>query len=388
MNSAEYEKRVEAMIPAIAARAEETEKLRQIPAETIKELRESGLFKALQPRRYGGFELDPIDLYRAAARIGEACGSTAWIFGVVGVHPWQMGLFPDRAQSEVWGDDDSVLISSTYAPIGQVARAEGGYRLSGQWPWSSGCDHCDWVMLGGAEMSDPEQPDMRTFLLPRSDYEIVDTWHAVGLRGTGTNDILVDDAFVPEYRTLSFQDTSRCDCPGNAVNSHPIYRLPFASVFSTTIAAASIGIARGGLERFRVILSERFKIAFGEAAREDPHAQVILAQASSILDASWLQLERNISELTQAVAGGEPAEMLPRARLRHDQAYAVKRAMEAITICFDASGGAALRTSDPLQRFWRDLNASRHHAINEYERAAMIYGQALLGIETGFQPML
>ncbi len=388
MNRVEYQKRLEAAIPSIAARAEEAEELRKIPAETIEELRESGLLKALQPQRYGGFELDPIDLYRASARIGEVCGSTAWVFGILGVHPWQLGLFPDRAQAEVWRDDDTVLVSSTYAPVGQVTRGDGGYRLSGQWPWSSGADHCDWVMLGGVEMSDPTKPDMRTFLLPRSDYQIVDTWHSVGLKGTGTNDILVEDAFIPDHRTLSFEDTSRCDCPGNAVNPHPIYRLPFASVFSSAIAAAAMGIARGGLERYRTVLLERFKIAYGEAAREDPHAQVKLAQATSILDAGWLQLERNITELTESVVRGEPAETLPRARLRHDQAYAVTRAIETINLCFDASGGAALRTHDPLQRFWRDLNAARHHAINEYERAAILYGQALLGIDVAMQPML
>ena len=388
MDENEYEKRLEELIPRIAARAEETEVLRRLPDETVMELRESGLLKALQPCRYGGYEFDPIKFYRATARIGEVCGSTAWVFGILGVHPWQMGLFPDEAQSEVWGEDDSVLVSSTYAPVGQVTRTEGGFTLSGQWPWSSGSDHCDWVMLGGVEMSNPAEPDMRTFLLPRSDYEIIDTWHAAGLKGSGTNDIRVTDAFVPEHRTLSFMDTSRCDCPGNAVNPNTIYRLPFASVFSTTIAAAAMGIARGGLERYRVILNERFKIAFGEAAKEDPHAQIKLAQATSILDASWLQLERNIVELTECVAAGAPAETVPRARLRHDQAFAVTRAIEAINLCFDASGGAALRTSDPLQRFWRDLNAARHHAINEYERAAILYGQVLLGVDVGMQPML
>jgi 3-hydroxy-9,10-secoandrosta-1,3,5(10)-triene-9,17-dione monooxygenase len=388
MNSVEYAQQVESLIPAITARAAATEALRKLPEETVQELRASGLLKALQPRRYGGYELDPIDLYRASARFGEVCGSTAWVFGILGVHPWQLALFPDEAQAEIWGEDDTTLVSSTYAPVGQVTRTDGGYRLSGQWPWSSGSDHCDWVMLGGIERSDPNRPDMRTFLLPRTDYQVIDTWHAAGLKGTGTNDILVNDAFIPAHRTLSFEDTSKCDCPGNAINTHSIYRLPFASVFSTAIAAASLGIARGGLERYRVTLLERFKIAYGEAAKEDPHAQVKLAQATSILDAGWLQLERNIVELTEAVARKDPAEMLPRARLRHDQAYAVTRAIEAINTCFDSSGGAALRTSDPLQRFWRDLNAARHHAINEYERAATLYGQALLGIEVGFQPML
>ena len=384
----EFARSLDSLLPGIAARADEAVELRKIPSETIKELREAGLMKALQPRRYGGLELDPIVLYRAAARIGEVCPSTAWVFGILGVHPWQLALFPDETQAEIWGDDDSVLVASTYAPVGRVTRDEGGFRLSGQWPWSSGTDHCDWVMLGGVDLTDPAQPDMRTFLLPHKDYEIVDTWHSVGLQGTGTNDILVRDAFIPNARTLSFADMSRCDCPGNAFNSNPVYRLPFASVFATAIAAASLGIARGALGCFREVLSKRIKIAYGEAAREDPHGQLRLAQTTSILDAGWLQLERNIVELTEAVRAGEPADLLLRARLRHDQAYAVRRAVEAIDGCFDASGGAALRQTHPLQRFWRDLHGARHHAINDYEKAAEMYGQLLLGIDVGVQPML
>jgi 3-hydroxy-9,10-secoandrosta-1,3,5(10)-triene-9,17-dione monooxygenase len=385
---AEYEGTLETLIPGIAARADEAAQLRRLPLATVKELRESGLWKALQPKRYGGLELEPIVLYRATARIAEACGSTAWVFGILGVHPWQLALFPDETQAEVWGDDDSTLVASTYAPVGRVTRTEGGFRLSGQWPWSSGTDHCDWVMLGGVDLSDPAQPDMRTFLLPRKDYEIVDTWHSIGLQGTGTNDVLVRDAFVPEARTLSFADTSRCDCPGNAVNPNSIYRLPFASVFATAIAAASLGIARGALLCYGDVLSTRFKIAYGEAAREDPHGQIKLAEATSVLDAGWLQLERNIVELTEAVHRGESADTTRRARLRHDQTYAVRRAVEVIDRCFDASGGAALRKSHPLQRFWRDLHGARHHAINDYERAAVLYGQVLLGIDVGAQPML
>ncbi|MCH2172691.1 flavin-dependent monooxygenase [Myxococcota bacterium] len=377
----EFLKRLDELLPAIGERAEETEALRRIPDATIQELRDSGLMKALQPARWGGSELDPLTLYRAARAIGRRCGSTAWVYGILGVHPWHVALFPEQAQAEVWGDDDSTLIASTYAPVGQVTRVEGGYRLSGHWPWSSGTDHCPWVLLGAVDLTEPEQPDMLTFLLPRSDYEIIDTWHAEGLRGTGTNDVVVEDAFVPSYRTLSFADTSVCDCPGNAVNPAALYRLPFASVFSTTIYAAALGIAEGGLEAYQQILSARFKIAYGQAAREEPHAQVSLARSHSMVDAAWLQLERNIGSLTDAVKAGRGLGVLERTRLRHDQAYGVSRAIEAIDQCFESSGGEVLRRGNTLQRFWRDLHAARQHAINDYERAAELYGKALLGIE-------
>jgi 3-hydroxy-9,10-secoandrosta-1,3,5(10)-triene-9,17-dione monooxygenase len=388
LNANEYLDTLESVLPEIAARAGEAEELRRIPAETIRTLRERGLMKALQPARYGGFELDPLTFYRAAGRIGEVCGSTAWVFGILGVHPWQLGLFPDEAQREVWGEDDTTLVASTYAPVGQVKAVEGGFEISGRWPWSSGTDHCQWVFLGGINASDTTQLDMRTFLLPRSDYEIIDTWRAVGLRGSGTNDILVESAFVPEHRTLSFADTGRCDCPGNAVNKAPLYRLPFASVFATAIESAALGIAGGLLHAYRELLTERFKIAYGEAAREDPHAQTKLAQAHSMVDSAWLQLERNLGVVDQAARRGEAADMLDRARLRHDQAYGVSRAVEAADLCFESSGGAALRDGHPLQRFWRDIHAARQHAINDYERAAEMYGRALLGVDVSREPMI
>ena len=381
MNEHEYLQRIEALLPQIQSRAEEAERLRRIPDETIEELRGSGLMKALQPERWGGSELDPVTLYRASRLLGQACGSTAWVYGILGVHPWQLALFPEQAQADVWSEDDTAMIASTYAPVGRVERVDGGFRLSGHWPWSSGTDHCDWVFLGAVDQSVPERPDSLTFLLPRSDYRIEDTWFSIGLKGTGTNDVVVEDAFVPAYRTLSFADTTACSCPGNEINPGPLYRLPFASVFSTTISAAALGIATGAVREYRTYLMDRFKIAYGETAREDPHSQIQLAQAHSVVDAAWLQLERNIVELTEAAKRGEPLGLVQRARLRHDQAYGVKRAVEIMDQCFSASGGFVLRAGNPLQRFWRDLHAAQQHAINEYERAGKLYGKALLGIE-------
>ena len=263
--------------------------------------------------------------------------------------------------------------------MGRVERVDGGFRLSGHWPWSSGTDHCDWVFLGAVDQIIPERPDSLTFLLPRSDYRIEDTWFSIGLKGTGTNDIVVEDAFVPAYRTLSFADTTACSCPGNAINPGPLYRLPFASVFSTTISAAALGIATGAVHEYRTYLMDRFKIAYGETAREDPHSQIQLAQAHSVVDAAWLQLERNIVELTEAAKRGEPLGLVQRARLRHDQAYGVKSAVEIMDQCFSASGGFVLRAGNPLQRFWRDLHAAQQHAITRVRESWEVIRQSPAG---------
>ena len=161
------------LLPLLRDRAQETEDLRRIPDESIKSLQETGFFKLLQPARYGGLEASPVDFYRGVRLIASACGSTGWVSSVLGVHPWQLALFDDRAQQEVWGEDASTLVSSSYAPMGRAKAVEGGFQFSGRWSFSSGCDHAQWIFLGGLVLGEEGSPvDFRTFLLPRSDYEI------------------------------------------------------------------------------------------------------------------------------------------------------------------------------------------------------------------------
>src|SRR5437870_7838669 len=238
-----YLQRVRALLPALRERADRAERLRRLPDETFADFQDAGLFRCLQPKRYGGFELDPGTLYQAVMEIGTVCGSTAWILGVVGVHNWHLGLFAPEAQEDVWGKDTSIQLSTSLAPTGTVERAPGGFRLSGRWSFSSGCDFCDWAVLGGIvpPKEDGAPPDARTFLLPRSDYAIDDNWHVMGLCGSGSKDIVVEDAFVPEYRTHSYLDAFHLRNPGTAINNGPLYRLPFGLVFAYGLSAAATG---------------------------------------------------------------------------------------------------------------------------------------------------
>src|SRR6476620_6153387 len=232
--------------PAIRDRADEAERLRVVPEASIKELEEVGFFRLLQPKRFDGFEADPVDFYTAVRDIASACGSTGWVSSVVGVHPWQVALFSDEAQQAVWGDDTNTRLSSSYAPTGKAVVADGGYTLSGKWSFSSGCDHCTWVLLGGLVFNDEGNVvDFKTFLVPRASYTIVDVWHMVGLKGTGSNDIVVDEVFVPDAFTLSMSDTGRCYGPGQEQNTSDLYKLPFHSIFTGTITTPLIGIATG-----------------------------------------------------------------------------------------------------------------------------------------------
>jgi 3-hydroxy-9,10-secoandrosta-1,3,5(10)-triene-9,17-dione monooxygenase len=370
------------LLPTLRDRAQDTEDLRRIPDESIKSLQDTGFFRLLQPARYSGYEASPVEFYRAVRLIASACGSTGWVSSVIGVHPWQLGIFEDRAQQEVWGDDPGTLISSSYAPMGRATPTEGGFTFTGRWSFSSGCDHAQWIFLGGLVMGPEGTPvDFRTFLLPRADYEIEDVWDTIGLRGTGSNDIIVNEVFVPEYRTLSFMDTGRCYGPGQAVNTGPLYKLPFASVFSCSIAIPVVGMAQGAYDSYVSWTKERVRASTGGKAADDSFNQMRIADSAAQLDGAVLQIERNLEEELDHVAKGEKIPTALRVRVRRDQVNATGAGIAAVDRLFESAGGRALRSGTPIQRFWRDAHAGRVHAINDPEKVRVMYGQYELGIK-------
>src|SRR4051812_30054546 len=278
-----YLGRVRELLPVLRERASRAEQLRRLPDETFADFQEAGLFRALQPRRYGGYELDPGIFYQAVIEVGAACGSSAWILGVIGVHNWHLAILPPQAQQDVWGTDTSVQLSTSLAPTGSVERVDGGYRLSGRWSFSSGCDFCQWAVLGGilppAETGQP--PDARVFLVPRGDYEIDDNWRVMGLCATGSKDLVVKEAFVPEYRTHTYRDAFHLRHPGTEVNDAPLYRLPFGLIFPYGITAPAIGATLGALEAFREQCGKRTNVRDQSRVVEDPFAQYRLAEAAA-----------------------------------------------------------------------------------------------------------
>ena len=378
------------LLPVLRERAQETEDARVVPAESVKALEEAGFFRLLQPAAYGGIEADPITFYTAVRMIAGACGSTGWVASVVGVHPWQLALFPAAAQQEVWGQDSNTRMSSSYAPTGRAQLTEGGHRLKGRWSFSSGCNHASWVLLGGIVTDAEQNPvDFRTFLLPASDYEIDDVWDTVGLRGTGSNDIVVDGALVPEHRSLSFADVTKCVCPGQDANGAPLYRIPFGSVFSYAITTPIIGMASGAYDAHVDYQRNRVSAAYaGHKVSEDPFAQARIAEAAAEIDGAWLALERNMTELMAHARAGEPIPMPLRLRIRRDQVRGTGQAISAVDLLFENSGGRALRTGTPIQRFWRDAHAGRVHAINDPERALTMFGRGEFGLPPAADAML
>ncbi|WP_424214289.1 3-hydroxy-9,10-secoandrosta-1,3,5(10)-triene-9,17-dione monooxygenase oxygenase subunit [Streptomyces sp. BI20] len=371
------------LAPALRARAADTENARKVPEATVKELADTGFFRLLQPRAHGGHATHPGLFHEAVKTIARACGSTGWVASVVGVHPWHVALYDPRAQDEVWGTDQDARICSSYAPTGTVTPVDGGFTLTGRWHFSSGCDHTDWALLGGLVTDDDGRPvDMRTFLVPRTEYRIDDVWDTVGLRGSGSNDIVLDQVFVPDHRALSFGPVTALDVPGHTLNPEPLYRLPYATIFTTTISAPIVGIAEGALEAHVDATRERFRVSYGQQVAEDPFAQVRIARAASDIDASWLQLRRNVDELHALAATGAELPMALRARARRDQVLATERCVAAVDLLMENAGGSAMRTGPGvLQRAWRDVHTGRGHAANDPERALVLYGQSALGLD-------
>jgi 3-hydroxy-9,10-secoandrosta-1,3,5(10)-triene-9,17-dione monooxygenase len=373
-----YLERVRALLPAVRERARAAEALRRLPDETFADFQREGLFRALQPKRYGGFELDPGTFYQGVAEVATVCGSSAWILGVIGVHNWHLAIFPPRAQEDVWGEDTSVQLSTSLAPTGTVEHAEGGYRLRGRWSFSSGCDFCQWAVLGGMVPGEP--PEARVFLVPRTDYEIDDNWHVTGLCATGSKDLVVADAFVPEYRTHTYLDAFHLRHPGNAVNKAPLYRLPFGIIFPYGIAAPAIGVALGALAAFREQSRARVNLRDNSRVSEDPFMQRRLAEAAAEIGAARERMLANFSEMMRRARAGEELPLEDRARWRWDAGKAIEWSVRAVDRLFEASGGRGIFLDNPIQRAWRDAHAMRAHAGNNPERAAQVFARSEFGL--------
>jgi len=373
--------RARAMAPALRARADAAEAARRIPEQTIQDFKDSGFFRVLQPRRWGGYEMDPQVFFDIQMAIAEACVSSAWVYGVVGVHNYQMGLFDNRAQTEVWGEDTAVLVSSSYQPVGRVERVEGGFLLSGHWGFSSGSEHCDWVFLGSiippAEAGGP--PDMRTFLLPRADYRIEDAWHTFGLKATGSQDIVVDRAFVPEYRTHKAFDGFMCKNPGQAENTGALFALPWAQIFVRSVSTAAIGGARGALNAFLEIAKNRVSTNTGKASATDGNVLALAAKAYAQLDELEIVLAHSFDSMMATARAGLPIPVEDRIKYRYQSSTVVRRCAALVDEMMPLLGGRAIYTSSPLVRYWLDLNAARAHVANDPGNIAGDLAASLMG---------
>jgi 3-hydroxy-9,10-secoandrosta-1,3,5(10)-triene-9,17-dione monooxygenase len=376
---AEFLERARSLAPVLTDRARRCEENRSVLEETVEDFSRAGFYRMLQPARYGGDELSPIETYRVAMELAKGCPSSAWCLCLVTVHNWELALLPPQAAADVWTEDAGARISSSYAPFGAVEAVSGGFRISGRWPWSSGCDHCSWVFLG-AQIKTSTGPDHRAFLLPRSDYRIDDTWFVSGLQGTGSKDIVVDGAFVPAHRTHSFAESLAMTDPGRTAFTSRNYRYPFGTVFAFCLASVTQGIAEGALETFQSQMARRRNAYDGAKAMGDPFVRERLANAATNIANNRRRIERVFSEMDHFIDNGVTIPLEQRTEYKWEAQRVARDNADAVTLLFKASGGSAIRLDNPMQRFFRDIQAATNHAFLNADKGCLNRGGILLGL--------
>ena len=372
--------RARELVPTLRERFAKASELRKLPTETIEDFHRLGFFKVVQPKRYGGYELDPSVIFELQLELGRGCASSSWVYGVCCVHFWQLGLFPLQAQDEVWKETPKSLISSSYMPVGKAKWVDGGVRLTGHWSFSSGSDFADWVFLGGfVPIEEGKPPDMRTFMLPRSNYEIVDNWHTSGLRGSGSKDIVVDDVFVPHHRMHKVSDGFLQNSPGNEINTSPIYRYPFGQIHVRSVSTPALGAALGALEEYCEYISNKISQGSGAKAKDSFANAKTAADASAALDREVLVLRRNFEEMWGYLDRGEKVPIDRRVRFRNDSAVAVDVASHWVQKLYIACGARAAFQTHPVNRHFLDIHTIALHYANGLPISAANFGSVLLG---------
>jgi 3-hydroxy-9,10-secoandrosta-1,3,5(10)-triene-9,17-dione monooxygenase len=378
----ELYQRAEALLPVLRSRAARCEELRRMPEETVRDLHDTGLFRFVQPKRVGGSELDFASLVTLPALLAKACGSTAWNFVNLGSHHLLLGMYPKAAQDDVWNPSPDTLIATSFVfPAGRAKKVEGGYVLSGRWPFSSGVDHCDWNMLAGmSRLDDNAPPDQRVFLVHKSQYVIHDTWFAGGLRGTGSKDVEVKEQFIPDHRTLAVADTKGGETPGSAVNPGPNFRIPVFSLFPYFLSGVALGVAEGMIESFTRTARERAGKMTAARVAEIQSTQIRVGEATAFARASRLAMLSNCNEAQALAAAGKVPDLATKARYRLEGAWAVEWATRAVDAMFGLSGASGLYESGETARAFRDAHAIRQHFSFNTDIAGTTYGRVALGL--------
>jgi 3-hydroxy-9,10-secoandrosta-1,3,5(10)-triene-9,17-dione monooxygenase len=384
MNPETLLERARAMVPVLAERAQACEELRRLPDETLAEFVDAGFYRILQPARYGGYELSPAVLYEVVIELARGCPSSAWCLSIVAIHNWEVGLLDPRVAADLWTEDPDTRYSSSYAPTGRVEQVEGGYRLSGRWSFSSGCDHCSWAMLGAAGAERNGAPDPISLLVPRADYQIVDTWHVAGLKGTGSKDIVVESAFVPDYRVHHIIDSFSMNDPGRDTFSARSYAYPFGLVFGNCLASVTMGIAQAAYDLCAEQLTRRLGAFDGKPMSEDPLNTRRLADYHAQLAGNRLLFDGTFERMDAFLDRGEPIPVELRAELHWNLQSVAQSNADIVTSCFKLSGGAGLRLDNPMQRYWRDIHAACNHAFLNADRGGANFGGMQVGAENHF----
>jgi 3-hydroxy-9,10-secoandrosta-1,3,5(10)-triene-9,17-dione monooxygenase len=344
------------MKPRLRARAAQAESLGRVPPESMEELQKAGIFRGHQPVRLGGRPMSRQIWQRIVFEIARECGSTGWVCEVLAGHAAAVSAGSPELQDEVWGDDYSALVSSSVGQPAKAVRVEGGYRLSGQLPFSSGCDYASWAMIGGRETGPDSQPQF--FFVPIKEFTILhDSWRTLGMAGTGSKTLVAEDIFVPDWRV------------------GPAPRL--AGTVGLGLLRPLVGMAQGAVDAF--IEHARSRVGRGERESDWQHTQFLISEAQAEVDAAWLLLTRASDELAGHHVMQVPGEL--RARIQRDQSFAAKLCIQATQRLFNAGGGSVIHMHNRLRRAFADTQGAALHRSNNWASNARAYGAVTLGFD-------
>jgi 3-hydroxy-9,10-secoandrosta-1,3,5(10)-triene-9,17-dione monooxygenase len=371
--------RARVLAPKLRERAVKAERDRNIPQESVDEYIASGLIHTLQPKRWGGYELDHEVMFDIAVELGKStCGSSAWCLNYLGDHACILAHFQEEAQHDVWSKDRAACIATSAAPTGKAVVAPGGYRLDGRWSWCSGLRHSEWIMIGGLVHREGEDhPDMRLNLVPVSQVKQEDTWYCAGLRATGSNTSVLDNVFVPEHRSVSFSTLRDACSPGSKLNSNPIYRAPFIAVHTYALLGPVLGLARGAYADFVQWTRQRYLTYTQLNIAQHVPVLIRIAEIASQIDAAELLARRALATARKDYAG---MSMETRTLLRRDLTYAVHMLRKAMDDLIKISGSSGLMEDNSVQRCWRDVHAISSHVVMNWDVPAENFGRMEFGL--------
>lgn len=372
-----------ALVPTLAKRAAHAESIRRVPAETMDELHASGLMRLMQPAAFGGSELGLSALMDVVMELARGCASTAWVYSNLASHAWNLGQLERRAQVDVWGKDPDALGATGLAfPCGKATPVKGGYRVSGKWPFGSGVDASTWMFVGALTERQGGAPERRFFVIQAPDFKSLDNWSAYGLCGTGSHDVLVDDVFVPEHRSVSAEVfAAGQNLPGARLYPNPLYSMPTFAAFAYVLGAVPLGTAKGAVEDFTSTMRNRASTYTGARVAELAPVQARIAEASACVEFAEVVLRRDWMELEAQVSRAEYPSLETKLRWKRNAAYATSLAVKAIDTLMPAAGAAGLMSAMPLQRQFRDIHAASAHIGLTWDVHAAAYGQSALGLQ-------
>jgi len=388
-DTSELKGRAAGLRTLLVQQAEETDARRRLPDAVVDALKNAGLCRLMVPKRFGGYQTSIHTYIDVMAELGRGCGSTSWVASLINVCAWLAALFPEQAQEDVWGSNPDAWTAGSLAPHGDARPVEGGWRVTGRWPWASGCLHADWAACGIHMNNEKgETVNFGLSLMPMTDLAIEDTWFMAGMKGTGSNTIVAKDVFVPQHRFLPYPAAFA----GQYRTEHTdeiVYRVALVPVTILILAGSQLGLAQAALDHVVGKASAR-GITHTNFTRqlESSGFQILVADAAMKIETARLHALRCADDLDSAAEAGTHPDLTARARMRADVALAAKYCREAVEVLMSAHGTSSLADANRMQRLWRDVHVASRHAITEWQVNLEIYGKALLGVEPNITPLI